>query len=58
MWTDGTGGFENWGPGEPNNQYGSQHYATMNHNGVGLWDDEYETFPGPSFRQYDLPGKV
>ena len=39
-WTDGTPwSFENWGPGEPNNNGGPQMYGTINYQGVGLWDD-------------------
>ena len=53
-WTDGTPwSFENWGPGQPS---GPQNFATVNYNGVGLWDDEYENVPRPYFCQYD-PGK-
>ena len=54
-WADGTTwGFENWGPGEPNNHGGSQHFGAINYNGVGLWDDDSEFVPKPFFCQYDL----
>ena len=54
-WSDGTPwGFQNWAPGEPNNNGGSGHFGAINFNGVGLWDDDSEFVPRPFFCQYDL----
>lgn len=38
QWVDGeTSQYTNWAPGEPNNEYGQEHYALINQN--GYWND-------------------
>ena len=55
IWTDGTPwNFEKWAPGQPDNNNGPQNFVTINYHGVGLWDDDTETYPRPFFCQYDL----
>ena len=61
-WTDGTPwGFTNWGPGQPSNTLGEEHYLAMQGTGTiwtnGQWNDGLDAaYPLAALCQYDPSG--
>ena len=55
-WADGSKwtGYDNWGPGQPDNAGGSEHHLGLNHPGTGHWND-FDTLlhPQGSICQYN-----
>ena len=54
-WVDGSEwtGFNNWGPGQPDNLWGKDDHLGLNYPGTGHWNDFGGDWPQGSICQYD-----
>ena len=54
-WADGSEwtGFNNWGPGQPDNLWGNDDHLGLNYPGTGHWNDFGGDYPQGSICQYD-----
>ena len=54
-WVDGSKwtGYNNWGPGQPDNLWGKDDHLGLNYPGTGHWNDFGEDYPQGSICQYD-----